>query len=116
MPVNQYLTKISIGPLYICTFLYVFQMEEKKRQQDLEKEREKAEEAKMMRKIEEDQRRMKEELEKEKRKEREKQEEVRTDSAVMENKGSPAPAHIRLSSILIKLHLIHAVLLIYLSG
>ena len=52
-------------------------MEEKKRQQEMEKRKMREEEARIMRKIEEDNKRMKEELEAEKRKEEEKAREVR---------------------------------------
>ena len=52
-------------------------MEEKKRQQEMEKRKMREEEERIMRKIEEDNKRMKEELEAEKRKEEEKAREVR---------------------------------------
>ena len=52
-------------------------MEEKKRQQEIEKAKIQEEEAKIMRKIEEDNKKIQLELENEKKKEREKHEEVR---------------------------------------
>ena len=55
-------------------------MEEKKRQQEMEKRKQREEEERIMRKIEEDNKRMKEELEAEKRKEEEKAREVRGNS------------------------------------